>query len=145
MIFIPPRPGRRSTAPYTGTGEMRARGFTLLELIFVLLIVALLASIVGPVLVNSIGGARESSLKEDLHVLRKAIDDFYADKGRYPEELAELVERRYVRRIPFDPLTDRNDSWVLIRAVGDKGEGGIMDVRSGSDQMASDGTLYRDW
>lgn len=124
---------------------MRERGFTLLELLFVLLIVALLASIVGPVLVNSIGDAEESTLKEDLHVLRKAIDDFYADKGRYPAELQELVERRYVRRIPLDPLTDRNDSWVLIRSVDDKGEGGIMDVRSGSDLKAGDGTPYQDW
>lgn len=124
---------------------MRERGFTLLELLFVLLIVALLAGIVGPVLLGSIGNARESTLKEDLFVLRKALDDYYADNGKYPSELADLVDKRYLRRIPADPVTERRDTWVAVRAASDTGTGGIMDVRSGSETAASDGTLYRDW
>jgi len=124
---------------------MRARGFTLIELLFVLVIVALLAGIVGPVLVNSIGNARESTLKEDLFVMRKAIDDYYADNGKYPAELVNLTDRRYLRRIPADPLTQRNDTWVLVRVSSDDGEGGIVDVHSGSNAKASDGTAYRDW
>lgn len=124
---------------------MRARGFTLLELLFVLLIVALLAGIVGPVLVGSIGNARESTLKEDLFVLRKAIDDYYADNGKYPQELSDLTDRRYLRRIPADPLTDRSDSWIEVRVTGNMGASGIVDVHSGSEGTAADGTRYRDW
>lgn len=124
---------------------MRARGFTLIELLFVLVIVALLAGIVGPVLVHSIGNARESTLKEDLFVMRKAIDDYYADNGKYPAELVNLTDKHYLRRIPADPVTDRIDTWVLVRVTSDDGEGGIVDVHSGSTQTASDGTLYRDW
>jgi general secretion pathway protein G len=124
---------------------MRARGFTLIELLFVMLIVALLAAIVGPVLVSSIGNARESTLKEDLFVMRKAIDDYYADSGKYPGELADLTDKRYLRRIPVDPLTDRADSWVLVRVTSDTGAGGIIDVHSGSNATAGDGTQYRDW
>lgn len=124
---------------------MRARGFTLLELLFVLVIVALLASIVGPMLTGSIGRARESALKQDLSILRKAIDDYYADKGKYPGELAELIEKRYLRFLPADPVTERQDTWVLVRVESSRGNGGIIDVRSGSDQKASDGSAYRDW
>lgn len=124
---------------------MRARGFTLLELLFVMVIVALLAGIVGPVVAGSIGRAREATLKEDLYVLRKAIDDYYADRGKYPAELAELVEKRYLRKLPADPLTERRDTWVLVRAEDGRGSGGINDVRSGSDRTASDGTPYREW
>ena len=124
---------------------MRARGFTLLELLFVLLIVALLAGIVGPMLVGSISRARESTLKEDLHVMRKAIDDYYADNGKYPGELAELADKRYLRGIPADPVTERRDTWIAVRTGNDRGPGGIVDVHSGSELAANDGTFYRDW
>ena len=124
---------------------MRARGFTLLELLFVLVIVAMLASIVGPMLGGSISRARESTLKQDLFVMRKAIDDYYADKGKYPNELSELVEKRYLRGLPADPVTERRDTWVITRTDNGKGTGGIIDVRSGSALSANDGTPYRDW
>jgi general secretion pathway protein G len=124
---------------------MRARGFTLLELLFVLIIVALLAGIVGPMLVGSISRARESTLKEDIHILRRAIDDYYADNGKYPGELNELVDKRYLRGIPADPVTERRDTWVVVRSGNDKGLGGIIDVHSGSELAANDGTFYRDW
>ena len=124
---------------------MRARGFTLLELLFVLIIVALLASSVGPMLVGSISRARESTLKQDLYVLRKAIDDYYADNGKYPGELGELVEKRYLRGIPADPVTEQRDTWLLVRADSDKGPKGIVDVHSGSELTANDGSFYRDW
>lgn len=124
---------------------MRARGFTLLELLFVLIIVALLAGIVGPMLVGSISRARESTLKEDLYVMRKALDDYYADNGKYPGELADLVDRRYLRGIPADPVTERRDSWMAVRTGNDRGVGGIVDVHSGSELSANDGTSYRDW
>lgn len=124
---------------------MHQRGFTLLELLFVLVIVALLASLAAPVLTSSIDHAREAALRQDLNVLRKAIDDYHADQGKYPPELAELVERHYLRAIPADPVTQRSDSWVLIYSGSDAIHKGIVDVRSGADQTARDGSLYRDW
>lgn len=124
---------------------MRSRGFTLLELLFVLVIVALLAGLVGPLLTGSIDRAREAALKQDLYVLRKAIDDHYADHGSYPGELSELVDKRYLRRVPADPVTEAPDTWVAVRADSGRGSGGIVDVRSGSEREANDGTFYRDW
>ncbi len=124
---------------------MHERGFTLLELLFVLVIATLLAGIVGPMLIGSISHARESTLKQDLHVLRKAIDDYYADNGKYPLELSDLTDRRYLRGIPADPVTERRDSWVAVRVESGRGQGGIIDVHSGSELSARDGTFYRDW
>lgn len=125
---------------------MRQRGFTLLELLFVLVIVALLTSLVAPMLTSSIDHARESALKQDLNVLRKALDDYHADQGRYPATLAELVERRYLRAVPVDPITQRSDSWVPVYG-GSAGPDakGIVDVHSGAEQAARDGRAYRDW
>lgn len=133
-----------------------ARGFTLMELLVVLALVAVLASLVAPVVSNSISRAKEATLKENLFILRKAIDDYYADAGSYPTELKQLVEKRYIRRIPADPLTDRSDTWVAVRADEDSkdkptgGSGsqetaGIIDVRSGSEAKSADGEAYRDW
>lgn len=126
---------------------MRARGFTLVELLLVMVIVAMLASLVAPVVTGGIVRARESTLKEDLYAMRKALDDFYADHGRYPSELDELVEKRYLRRVPLDPVTERRDSWMLVHAENDRTgkPPGIIDVRSGSEEKASDGSEYREW
>jgi general secretion pathway protein G len=126
---------------------VRARGFTLMELLLVMLLVALLGSLVAPVVTGGIQRARESTLKEDLYALRKAIDDYYADTGAYPAELEELVKKRYLRRIPPDPLTEKRDTWVLVRSEDDKAakSSGILDVRSGSQERASDGSHFKDW
>ena len=126
---------------------MRARGFTLTELLLVLLFIAILASLVVPVVTSSVSRARESALKEDLYTLRKAIDDYYADKGKYPETLEELAENRYVRKVPVDPMTDRVDTWVEIKneSEGSEADTGIIDVRSGSDEKDSDGVAYKEW
>lgn len=126
---------------------MRARGFTLTELLLVLLFIAILASLVIPVVVNSVHYARESALKEDLYTMRKAIDDYYADKGKYPENLKELADNRYLRKIPVDPMTDRVDSWIEVHSEGE-GENvdtGVIDVHSGSDEKDSDGAPYKEW
>ncbi len=123
------------------------RGFTLIELLLVLLLVALLASLVAPVVTGSIHRAKEATLKENVYTMRKAIDDYFADNGAYPAQLEDLVDKRYLRRLPIDPMTERRDTWILIRA-GDEGSdkaGGIIDVQSGSDGQASDGTYYKDW
>ena len=126
---------------------MRRRGFTLLELLLVMLLLALLASLAVPVVTQSIVRARESALRADLQALRKAIDDFHADNGAYPKELDELVKKRYLRRIPPDPVTDRRDTWVLVRAEEEKTlqASGIVDVRSGATEQARDGSYFKDW
>jgi general secretion pathway protein G len=121
------------------------RGFTMIELLLVLVLIALLASVVTPMVTASVGRAREATLKENLLVLRKAIDDYYADAGRYPQDLESLVKKRYLRRVPSDPLTERDDTWLLVRADEGTGSGGITDVHSGSEAKAEDGTPYRDW
>lgn len=120
-------------------------GFTLIELLFVLAIIALLAGIVAPMLTGSIDRARESTLRQDLYTFRKAIDDYYADNGRYPGALADLVDKRYIRAIPVDPTTDKTDTWVVDRVDDGNGEEGIIDVHSGSKRRGHDGVAYRDW
>ena len=127
---------------------MRPRGFTLIELLLVLVLIALLASLAAPVVTGSLGRAKEAALKEDLYILRKAIDDYYADNGSYPAELEILLQKRYLRKIPVDPITERRDSWTLVRAEGssrDTWESGIIDVRSGSDGTSTGGTPYKEW
>jgi general secretion pathway protein G len=126
---------------------VRARGFTLLELLLVMVLLALLAALAAPLVTGGIQRARESTLKSDLYTLRKAIDDHYADTGAYPGELDELVKKRYLRRIPPDPLTEKRDTWVLVRAEEEKaGQApGIVDVKSGSQERAADGSYFKDW
>jgi len=126
---------------------MRRRGFTLVEMLLVLMLIALLATLVTPVVTGGIARARESTLRADLYALRKAIDDYYADIGAYPQDLDELVTKRYLRRIPPDPVTESRETWVLVRAEDDKAAkgGGILDVRSGSPELARDGSPFKDW
>lgn len=138
-------------APATETGNMsrmlhHSRGFTLIEIMVVLLFVALLASLVTPMVVSSIEHAKESTLKEDLSVMRRAIDAYRGDKGKYPEDLETLVKHRYIRVVPIDPFTGRADSWVLKRADEDGEEDeGIRDVRSGYEGLNADGESYATW
>jgi general secretion pathway protein G len=130
---------------------MRSRGFTMIELLLVLALIALLASIAVPVVTGSVLRAKESTLKESLYTLRKAIDDYYADTNSYPSDLETLAQKRYIRKLPKDPITDQRDSWILVRAEDDKGQGqgqgqgGIIDVHSGSEINSSDGTPYKEW
>lgn len=125
---------------------LRRRGFTLIELIVVMAIVALLVGIATPRYFNSLERAREHSLKTSLRVMRDAIDHFAADRSRYPDSLEELVQARYLRAVPEDPLTGRHDSWVLLLPPGDAEiPGQVFDVRSGAAGRAPDGSLYADW
>lgn len=123
-------------------------GFTLIELIVVLAIIALLVSIVAPRYFRSVDRAREASLRTSLNVMRDAIDKFAADQGRYPESLDELASRRYIRRIPDDPVTGRPDSWLLLPPPSDSihaERGGVADVRSGAAGNGSDGQPYQSY
>lgn len=112
----------------------------------VLAIVALLLSIAAPRYFGSLERSKEAVLKENLFLLREAIDQYYADRGRYPPSLEDLVEARYLRRIPLDPVTGQADTWiVLVPAGGSSSPGGVLDVKSGAEGRARDGTAYGDW
>ena len=122
------------------------KGFTLIELIVVMAIVALLASIAAPRYFASLQKSRETALRTSLNVMRDAIDQFAADKGRYPDTLEELATARYIREIPEDPLTSSREAWVLIGPPPEaQAKGQLYDVRSGAAGRASDGRLYADW
>jgi general secretion pathway protein G len=123
----------------------RPRGFTLIELIVVMAIVALLVSIAAPRYFRSIERARESTLRTSLNVMRDAIDQFESDKGRYPDSLDELVEARYLRGVPVDPMTESVATWVLITPGDPMAKGKVFDVRSGMAGRGSDGRLIADW
>jgi len=125
---------------------MRQRGFTLIELIVVMAIVALLASIAAPRYFNSLQKSRETALRTSLNVMRDAIDQYAADKGRYPDSLQQLTEARYLREIPEDPLLGRRDGWVELGPPPDAQlKGQLYDLRSGAAGRGSDGRLYADW
>ena len=121
-----------------------SRGFTLVELLVVLAIVAVLLSIAAPRYTGSVDRAKEAVLRENLASLRDALDKHYSDTGHYPSKLEELVTKRYLRRIPLDPVTDSPVSWVLVPPP-DPDKGGIADVRSGAREKARDGTFYKEW
>ena len=119
-------------------------GFTLLELMIVMTIVGILATLAEPSFRTATVKAREAALKKDLFVFRDAIDQYYADHGTYPPSLKDLIENKYLRAIPVDPFTRSSDTWVEIMAV-EEGESGVFDVHSGSDMVALDGTAYNVW
>ncbi|MCG7961184.1 MAG: prepilin-type N-terminal cleavage/methylation domain-containing protein [Candidatus Thiodiazotropha taylori] len=126
-------------------GKLHNKGFTLIELLLVLTLVAMLAGLAVPIVSKSIQRAKGSTLKEDLFVMRKTINDFYTDHARYPNTLEELVDEGYIRAIPVDPLTERYDTWLLDRTTNGEQGDGIVDVRSGYQGVASDGSRYDEW
>ncbi len=122
----------------------RTRGFTLVELMVVMAIVALLLALAMPRYFAHLGKAHDTILKQDLATMRDAIDKFHGDRGRYPESLEELVNARYLRALPVDPITERADSWQIV--APDNGEtGAVYDVKSGAPGVAHDGSAYADW
>lgn len=137
---------------------MRAeRGFTLLELIVVVAIIGILATIAMPAMKDAPRRANEAVLKTNLRSLRDVIDQHYGDKGRYPTSLEALVEAGYLRRVPIDPITKSTETWQLVYeeidpdnppAESDEsedGQPGIVDIHSGSPLNSLDGTPYSEW
>jgi len=122
------------------------RGFTLIELLVVMAIVALLASIAAPRYFHSLEKSKETALRTSLSTMRDAIDQFHADKARYPDSLEELEEARYIREIPEEPVSGSRSQWVTLPPPPDSQEKGyVYDVRSSTPGRASDGRLYSDW
>ena len=124
--------------------RLTPHGFTLIELLVVMSIIALLLAIAVPRYFNSMDRAKEAVLKEDLVQMRNAIDKFHGDRGRYPDALEDLVTRKYLRRIPPDPITDSVDTWLTVPPQ-EAGSGAIADVKSGAPGIALDGTPYGEW
>jgi general secretion pathway protein G len=126
-----------------------ARGFTLIELLVVVTLIVILASIGMVQYSQSVQRTREAVLKEDLFRLRDAIDQYYADKNKYPATLEDLVSEKYLRAIPVDPITQSADTWQTIMSEPDplnpSADVGVYDVKSGSEATALDGTRYSDW
>ncbi|MGD0367522.1 MAG: type II secretion system protein [Acidobacteriaceae bacterium] len=124
-------------------------GFTLVELMVVMLIIGVLATVAIPIFSASIKSAKEAALKEDLHVLRDAIDSYTMDKNKAPQSLDDLVQNGYLKVIPEDPFTHSRDTWVTASddtyADLDQTEPGVNDVHSGSEEQGSDGQPYSTW
>ena len=133
---------------WPGAGS-RFRGFTLIEVLIVITLVTILASVGLATYTNSVRRSREAVLREDLFRMRDAIDQYYADKNKYPSTLQDLVSDGYLREIPKDPITDSADTWQTINAESDPAnaaqEPGIFNVKSGSEDTSMDGTKYSEW
>jgi len=132
-------------------GSQLENGFTLIEIIIVFALIGILVGLALPQYKYSLKKAREAVLKEDLFVLRKMIDQYYTDKGKYPPSLQTLVDDGYLRQIPIDPMTKKADTWVELKENPSYEElvpgmqFGIVDVHSGSQEKAIDGTTYDTW
>jgi len=129
----------------------RVSGFTLIELLVVLAIIATLLAIAAPRYFRSVDYSKEVALKQSLAVMRDAIDKFHGDQGVYPESLEVLVEKRYLRSIPVDPITESASTWQITAPAEqsskstEQDKGKVYDVKSGAAGRAANGTDYKDW
>lgn len=126
------------------TGMHRRRGFTLIELLVVLGIVALLLSLAVPRFFPSIDSARETILADNLRNTRAVIDQYFSDTGRYPDSLDQLVEKKYLRNLPLDPITETSTSWIVVPPE-DGAKGGVYTIKSGAPGNDRSGKPYADW
>ena len=123
---------------------MRRFGFTLIELMVVMAIVATLLTLALPRYFGSLDKSKEAVLKENLFQMREAISRYYADKGKYPESLDGLATEKYLRKVPLDPITESTATWLLVQPE-DAQKGGVVDVRSGAPGKARDGSEFSQW
>jgi general secretion pathway protein G len=126
------------------TAVMRSRhGFTLIELLVVLAIVSLLLTLAAPRYFQSLETSKEAILAENLRTVRETIDKFYGDQGHYPESLDELVERHYLRSLPYDPMTESTATWTLVPPTTNA-PGKVYDLKSGAEGQTRDGRPYKE-
>jgi len=125
--------------------RIHGSGFTLIELIVVMAILATLLTLAIPRYFSSVERSKEAVLKQNLATVRDALDQFHSDTGKYPDTLDELVSRRYLRKPPLDPITESATTWVIVSPPADSKSTGIYDVKSGASGNASDGSPYADW
>lgn len=122
----------------------RCGAFTLIELVVVMAIIALLLTIAAPRYFRSIDRSKEVVLRMNLAQTRDALDKYYGDNGKYPDTLDMLIERKYLRSPPFDPIADNSTSWI-ISAPEQQDMGGVSNIHSGAEGEASDGSTYKSW
>jgi len=123
----------------------RKRGFTLIELLVVLGIVALLLTLAVPRFFPSVDKTKETILLDNLRNTRAVIDQYHADTGRYPDSLEQLVEKKYLARVPVDPVTESESTWVVVPPEADGEQGAVYDIRSGAPGNGRDGRPYAEW
>lgn len=124
--------------------EHNKRGFTLIELLVVMAIIGTLLTIAVPRYFHSVDKSKEAVLHQNLTLTRQALDKYFSDNGKYPDSLQDLVSKKYLRSIPFDPITENSTSWLII-APDSVEKGGVFDIKSGAPGQALDGTEYKDW
>lgn len=122
---------------------MTRKGFTLIELLVVMAIISILLSIVAPRYFRSVSKAEEAVLRENLTLTREALDKYYADSGQYPTTLQDLVAKKYLRKIPFDPVA-KNSSWIIVPPENPS-QGSVFNIKSSAPGKGSDGSLYSEW
>ena len=122
----------------------RGRGFTLIEMLVVMVIISLLLTIAVPRYLRTLERSKETVLRQDLSALRESIDKFYGDTGKFPESLAMLVDKRYLRNVPVDPISKSAETWVVVLA-DDPEDTGVMDVHSGAEGSGQNGVAYATW
>lgn len=127
-----------------GKADNSQKGFTLIELLVVMAIIATLLTIAVPRYFHSVEKSREAVLRQDLSQMRDAIDKYYGDKGKYPDNLEDLVTKKYLRSIPPDPVTETAATWQPVPPT-DLDKGGVFDVKSGAPGKGLDGTAYSEW
>ncbi|WP_310492327.1 type II secretion system protein [Dechloromonas sp.] len=123
----------------------RKKGFTLIELLVVMSVIATLLTIAVPRYFQHLDRAKEASLRESLAVMRDAVDKYRGDTGRYPETLEELVTKRYLRKVPPDPITESSETWVIVPPPDEPGQRKVWDIRSGAEGQGLSGSDYSTW
>jgi len=122
----------------------KIKGFTLIELIVVMTIVSLLLTLAAPRYFRSIDKSKETVLRANLAATRDALDKFHADTGKYPSQLGDLVEKHYLRTLPYDPIADSSEAWV-ITPPADGQDGGVYNISSSAEGADADGVPYAEW
>lgn len=126
------------------SGVARRGGFTLIELIVVMAILAVLITLAAPRYFHSLERSKEAVLRSNLAATRDALDKFYADTGKYPERLDVLVEKKYLKALPLDPIAESREKWILV-PPDSPDKGGVYDLHSGAEGNSLDGTPYKEW